>query len=316
MVLRLSRVTFGEFSSLKLIGAWAFRGNSMVEINIPNGFEEICHACFCACETLSRVRFGEFSSLKLIVKWAFSKSNLREVHIPGGVEKLCGGCFSGCGSLSRVTFGESSSLKAIGKSAFWGTGVCEIHILDIVEELRDGCFYDCKSLSCVTFGASPSLKLIGKLAFRGTRISHFRLSGSVRSIDVSSFSGCPLKDFVISDPNHFFEVSDKPLISKDKRVCYGYIGNVMEVIPPDSVEELCEERFSACKTLSCVTFGESSSLKLIGKRAFDKAGLREIHIPDGVKKLPLGDGSRYIWVAKPCREGELERPVIQRKDES
>ena len=37
---------------------------------------------------------------------------------------------------------------------------------------------------------------------------------------------------------------------------------------PDGVEELCESRFRGCKSLSRVTFGESSSLKLIGKDAF------------------------------------------------
>ena len=41
-----------------------------------------------------------------------------------------------------------------------------------------------------------------------------------------------------------------------------------EIHIPDGVEELCEACFSECKTLSYVTFGESSSLRLIGKEAF------------------------------------------------
>ena len=53
----------------------------------------------------------------------------------------------------------------------------------------------------------------------------------------------------------------------------------------DSIEELCEKCFSLCKSLSRVTFGESSSLKLIGRLAFQGSGVREIHIPDGVEKL-------------------------------
>ena len=51
---------------------------------------------------------------------------------------------------------------------------------------------------------------------------------------------------------------------------------------PDSVEELCDQCFCECKSLSRVTFGESSSLKLIGKEAFCGSGVRESHIPDGV----------------------------------
>ena len=54
---------------------------------------------------------------------------------------------------------------------------------------------------------------------------------------------------------------------------------------PDSVEELCEQCFSETKRLLHVTFGESSSLKKIGKRAFYQSGLREIHIPDSVEEL-------------------------------
>ena len=52
---------------------------------------------------------------------------------------------------------------------------------------------------------------------------------------------------------------------------------------PDVVEEICDWCFSWCKSLSRVTFVESSSLKLIGKEAFSWSGLREIHIPDGVE---------------------------------
>ena len=37
--------------------------------------------------------------------------------------------------------------------------------------------------------------------------------------------------------------------------------------------------------LSSVTFGESSSLKLIGKKAFEGIGGCEIHIPDAMKEL-------------------------------
>ena len=80
------------------------------------------------------------------------------------------------------------------------------------------------------------------------------------------FSECPLKDFEICDRNFFFEVVDGLLLSKDQRVCFSCIGELAEVVVPDSVEELCEWCFFWCSSLSRVTFGESSSLKLIGKR--------------------------------------------------
>ena len=130
---RLFRVTFGESSSLKLIGKEAFIWSGVREIHIPDGVEELCEKCFYECESLSRVTFGESSSLKLIGKCAFMWSDLSEVHIPDGVEELCEECFSWCGRISRVTFGESSSLKLIGKNAFCGCDLTEIHIPDGVE---------------------------------------------------------------------------------------------------------------------------------------------------------------------------------------
>ena len=131
----LSRVTFGESSSLKLIGKRAFYRSGLVEIHIPDGVEELCESCFCDCKSLSRVTFGELSSLKLIGTWAFRWSGLVEIHIPDSVEELCNCCFSECKSLSRVTFGESSSLKLIGNEPFYRSGVVEIHIPERMKKL-------------------------------------------------------------------------------------------------------------------------------------------------------------------------------------
>ena len=53
---------------------------------------------------------------------------------------------------------------------------------------------------------------------------------------------------MICDNNFFFEVFDGRLLSKDQRVCYSCIGELEEVVVPDSVEELCEECFPWCWT--------------------------------------------------------------------
>ena len=67
---------------------------------------------------------------------------------------------------------------------------------------------------------------------------------------------------------------------------------------PDVVEELCEGRFSECESLSRVTFGESSSLKLIGREAFRGSGVREIHAPARAKMV-CDAGPGYPLIAKP-----------------
>ena len=207
------------------------------------------------------------------------------VSIPDSVEELCDLCFSRCSSLSRVTFGTSSSLKMIGKDAFSDSGLSEIHIPDSVEELCDLCFSRCSSLSRVTFGTSSSLKRIGPMTFCCSRLSSFSFPAGVVSVGGGLFSGCPLQHFVICDIASFFRVDTFLLLSQDRRFCYGCIGQVKEVIIPDSIEELCDSCFNWCSSLSRVTFGASSSLKRISKGAFSGSGLSEIHIPDSVAEL-------------------------------
>ena len=67
---------------------------------------------------------------------------------------------------------------------------------------------------------------------------------------------------------------------------------------PDGVEEICELCFCKCTSLSRVTFGESSSLKLIGKTAFRESGVVEIHAPDGVVELLRNAVPCHVRIAK------------------
>lgn len=51
--MRLLRVTFCEFYSLKQIGMPVFMSSSLSEIHIPEVVEELCDECFWYCESLS-----------------------------------------------------------------------------------------------------------------------------------------------------------------------------------------------------------------------------------------------------------------------
>ena len=157
-----------------------------------------------------------------------------------------------------------------------------VSIPDSVEELCESCFSRYSSISRVTFGESSSLKLIGEMAFCGTGLTCFLL-GSVSSIGGSSFSECQPEGFC--DNNHLFEGFDGLLLSRRQRLCCSCIGELKEVVVAESVEELCEKCFYGCKSLSRVTFDESSSLKLIGKEVFYGSGVVEIHIPDRIQRF-------------------------------
>ena len=290
----LSRVTFGESSSLKRIGHWAFHRSGLTDFSLPGNVMSVGGASFSECPMTSFVICDANQLFDVVDHFLMSTDfrvcygcigELNEVVIPDSVEELSCNCFYEAKGLSRIKFGERSSLKVIGKQAFCLSGVSEIHIPDGVEELCEFSFYGCQNLSHVTFGNSSSLKCIGDGVFHGSGLADFSLPGSVVSVGGSSFSECPLASFVISDMNKMFDVVDCLLISKDMRVCYGCIGQVKEVIIPGSVEELCDKCFYGCRGLSAVTFGESSSLRRVGKQAFHGSGLSEIHIPDSVEEL-------------------------------
>ena len=87
--------------------------------------------------------------------------------------------------------------------------------------------------------------------------------------------------------------------------CFEWSG-VEEVSVPNSVRELCEGCFKACRRLRRVTFGPSSSLERIGFEAFGAVqgfgnqgcGFEEISIPDSV--CELCDGC-FKWCESLCR---------------
>lgn len=60
---------------------------------------------------------------------------------------------------------------------------------------------------------------------------------------------------------------------------------IKEIHIPDGVEELCEDCFRGCTSLSRVILGLGSNLKRIGEGAFSGSSLCEIHIPDSVEEL-------------------------------
>ena len=153
---RLSRVEFGQFSSLKRIGAESFCESGLNEFHIPLTIEELSDKCLRQRKNVSRVTFGASSLLKRIGVEAFCQSGLEEIRIPNSVEELFEKCYQ-CESLSCVTFGECASAKRTGVLALCRCDREEIHIPDSVEELCDHCFYGCKNLSQVTLGEVSSL---------------------------------------------------------------------------------------------------------------------------------------------------------------
>ena len=84
----LSRVTFGESSSLKVIGDEAFSETSLSEISIPDRVESLGEKCLFGCPMLSRLTFGTLSSLQVIGARAFHETGLKEIRVPYRLENF------------------------------------------------------------------------------------------------------------------------------------------------------------------------------------------------------------------------------------
>ena len=67
----------------------------------------------------------------------------------------------------------------------------------------------------------------------------------------------------------------------------GYVVEEIHIL--DSIEKIVGKCFSQCHGLSRVTFGESSSLTLIGPRALSSSGLQETHISESITEVCFHD---------------------------
>jgi hypothetical protein len=66
--------------------------------------------------------------------------------------------------------------------------------------------------------------------------------------------------------------------------------SLQSIVIPSSVEFICRESFSDCKSLSSVLFELSSSLKTIGSAAFSGSSLHSIVLPRQVEEI---DGDAF-----------------------
>lgn len=104
----------GLISDGRLIeGAYA-QNETLTEIIIPEGVEDIGEVAFFGCSKLHTVYLPE--SLKIIREEAFGESGLETVIIPEGVEQIDEKAFFSCEALGRIEVKGKNTL--IGEDAF------------------------------------------------------------------------------------------------------------------------------------------------------------------------------------------------------
>ena len=128
---------------------------SIVEVVIPEGYEDIGDYAFCGCEKLERVSLP--STLQTIGRDAFCNCrNLKEIIIPDSVTFIDQGAFYGCQSLAKVVM--SGSVNAILTGVFYGCdSLTEIELPASIHTLYKDSFCDCPNLAKIVYHGTELL---------------------------------------------------------------------------------------------------------------------------------------------------------------
>ena len=289
---RLQHVTVGPSSTLERVGALCFYKCGLVEFEIPATVRAIGGGAFSECRLRGGIVCRDGCCFRAIdglvlsgdCTRCFSRyGDLSSVSVPDSVRELCDGCFRGCSSLRHVTFGPCSSLERIGVSCFQGTGVEEFVVPDGVHELCDYCFKWCSSLRHVTFGPSSSLERIGAACFQRSGVKEVSVPDSVRELCDGCLRNSSLRLVTFGPSSSLERIGVEAFGAMRDLEGTSTPCGLEEITIPDSVRELCDRCFRGCSSLRRVTFGPSSSLKRIGVSCFEKSGVVEVAVPDGVQ---------------------------------
>lgn len=239
----VTKVTFEENSSLKVIGKNAFHTNtSLITIVLPSSLTIIEGAAFYGDTNLQTVEFENADTLKEI-----------------GVS-----AFGACNNLTYMNNPEKSSgyewmpknLTYIGKQAFNGDKLLQgaVTIPAGVTELGDRVFTNAQSISKLSFAQNSQLTSIGINAFRNKKnLKELIIPANVSSVGEGIFYGCSDLNTVI------FEEGSK--VTNLPRV----YGNMEKLVLPDGLKKI-ENNALSYSSLNSIQL--PSALNEIGANAF------------------------------------------------
>ena len=291
-ITEISSYTFYDCSSLK-------------SVVIPDGVTKIGERAFFNCSSLKSVVIPD--SVTEIGTYAFCNcAALQNISISSGITKIQGGAFEYCTSLKSVII--PNSVTEIGNSAFENCSSLEnIEIPNSVTKIDYDAFYKCTSLKSVTIQGNTNItldsaifnnchedlvvntdnRLVINFCIRNNinyqRItpqqgeeepqpeddiaSHFRIENGV-------LVGCDINSGIVNIPD---------TVTKIGREAFRKRG-ITQVIIPESVTEIDDLAFYACRLLESVTI--PNSVTKIGGSAFHScSALQNIEIPNSVTEI-------------------------------
>lgn len=151
---------------LQVIGASVFENcQTIKEVLIPDGVEQISKCAFLGCTNLERVIIPD--SVHFIGASAFKNCvNLKQIDLPSELERLGESVLSGCSSLENIRIPSgTSTVPAFGFHEC--TSLRDVDLPDTTRSIFTEAFSGCESLKSINF--PPSLAAISRKAFQNCK---------------------------------------------------------------------------------------------------------------------------------------------------
>lgn len=267
--------------SVTEIGAYAFSGELLSNINLPNTITKISECAF------YRNYFESVTLPEGLVEIGYSAflSNeyLKEINLPSTLEKIAGDAFQYCTSLESVnipekvtdfsasTFMECTGLIRLTVDAnnpvFHSDGNC------IIETASKTLVLGCKTSVIPDDG---SVEVIGPYAFFHCELGYVTLPDCIKQIGTDAFAVSSLtgitfsKDLTIIDVSAFNACDNLTRIELPRGLIAIYRGafsgcmNLEEVVLPSTLKVYDIEVFEDCRSLKSLVF--TSGLKSINNK--------------------------------------------------
>lgn len=288
------------------IGQGAFRGSGIQTLMIPNSVKDIVSDAFFGCKNLKSVNLAE--GLETIGEMAFDDCfSLTSINIPSSMKAITYACFAHCNSLTSINI--PSSISSIDSYAFAECVALNSVIVNKQSpiSINGSVFYKCPSPTLyVPVGCK---EVYGNAAvwkdFK--EIKEFvRKESTTYSVEEDK----SLNVSVVEPTEKKVEIPESVTVDSKTYPVTGIAANafenntvIKEVSVPQTIEEIGDEAFAGCTSLSTIYCfaDEPIALATTGANARTRAGNQEsiTNVFAGVDKVtcllyvPAGSVSKY-----------------------